>query len=47
MRTYWEERIKKLALAFNTGWEYRPGEEEAGSVIADSFLDMMDENWKR
>lgn len=47
MRECREERIKKLALAFKTGWEYRPGEEEAGSVIADCFLDMMDENWKR
>ncbi len=47
MKDYWYERIKKLSLSYATGWEYRPGEEEAGSVFADVFLVLMAENRKR
>lgn len=37
-------KIKKLALAYKTGWEYTPEGEEAGSVLMDVFLDMLEEN---
>lgn len=40
-------KIKKLALAYGTGWEYLPGDGEAGSVLTDIFLDMWEENWRR
>lgn len=40
-------RIKKLALAYKTGWEYTPEGEEAGSVLTDVLLDMLGENEKR
>ncbi len=40
-------RIKKLALAFETGWEYMPGSDEAGSVLTDIFLKMADANSQR
>lgn len=43
----WETRVKKLALAYRTGWQYRPGSAEAGSVLTDIFLDMERENKKR
>lgn len=47
-RRLWREiRVKKLALTHQTGWEYMPGSPEAGSVLTDSFLDMMQENQKR
>ncbi|MCM1113057.1 MAG: hypothetical protein NC399_07390 [Muribaculum sp.] len=47
-RRLWREIwVKKLALAYQTGWEYMPGSPEAGSVLTDSFLDMMQENQKR
>ncbi len=39
--------IKKLALAFHTGWEYLPGEEELGSVLTDCFLEMLSDNRER
>lgn len=39
--------VKKLALAYETGWEYMPGSEEPGSVLMDIFLEMADENQKR
>lgn len=42
-----ETRVKKLALAFETGWEYMPGSEEAGSVLTDIFLNMADANSRR
>lgn len=42
-----QTRVKKLALAFDTGWEYMPGSEEAGSVLTDLFLDMARSNQKR
>ncbi|MDE5893842.1 MAG: hypothetical protein K2H45_13055 [Acetatifactor sp.] len=42
-----EVRVKKLALAFKTGWEYMPGSEEAGSVLTDIFLRMADANRRR
>ncbi|MCM1119697.1 MAG: hypothetical protein NC543_10095 [bacterium] len=41
------KRVKKLALAFDTGWEYMPGSEEAGSVLTDIFWDMAESNKKR
>lgn len=47
MREGTQIRIKKLALAHRTGWEYMPGSEEAGSVLTDIFLEMMEENKKR
>lgn len=43
----WEIRVKKLALAFGTGWEYMPGSEEPGSVLTDLFLEMERENRER
>lgn len=42
-----EVRIKKLALAFGTGWEYMPESGEAGSVLTDIFLRMADANRRR
>lgn len=42
-----ETRIKKLALAYHTGWEYAPGSREAGSVLTDLFVDMMRDNQER
>lgn len=47
MRWNPEMRVKKLALAYHTGWEYTPGSQEAGSVLTDIFLDMMRDNQKR
>lgn len=44
------KRVRKLALAYQTGWEYLPGDSEAGSVITDLFTEMMEvnqERWKR
>jgi len=43
----WEIKIKKQALAYETGWQYLPGGEEAGSVLTDAFLEMAEENQKR
>lgn len=40
-------KIKKLALAFHTGWEYVPESGEAGSVLMDAFCDMLMENYRR
>jgi len=40
-------RIKKLAFAYDTGWEYMPDTKEAGSVLTDIFLEMLDENKNR
>lgn len=40
-------RVKKLALAYRTGWQYQPGGAEAGSVLTDLFLEMEKENEKR
>lgn len=40
-------RIKKLALAYHTGWEYTCDSREAGSVMTDIFVDMMWDNWGR
>lgn len=42
-----EVRVKKLALAFETGWEYMPGSDEAGSVLTDIFLKMSEANVRR
>lgn len=42
-----QTRVKKLALAFETGWEYMPESEEPGSVLTDIFLDMAGSNWRR
>lgn len=47
MRNYWQTRVKKLALAYKTGWEYLPGSSEAGSVLTDIFLEMTEENRMR
>ncbi len=47
MRSDWQEWMKKLALAYETGWEYIPGSEEPGSVLMDIFLEMAEENQKR
>lgn len=47
MRENLQIRVKKLALAYETGWEYMPGSEEPGSVLMDIFLEMADENQKR
>ncbi len=45
---FWKSsRIKKLAFDYGTGWEYLPGTKEAGSVLMDAFLDMMEENYLR
>lgn len=47
MREEWQIRVKKLALAYETGWEYRPGSEEPGSVLTDIFLEMEEKNSQR
>lgn len=47
MRKNWQYWVKKLALAYQTGWEYQPDEPEAGSVLTDIFLEMLEENEKR
>ncbi len=47
MRWNPETRIKKLALAYHTGWEYTPGSREAGSVLTDLFVEMMRNNQRR
>jgi len=39
--------IKKLALAYETGWEYMPEGEEPGSVLMDIFLEMAEDNQAR
>jgi len=42
-----QTKIKKLAFAYGTGWEYIPEGEEAGSVLTDIFLDMSEGNrWR-
>lgn len=46
-RKDWQIRVKKLALSYETGWEYLPESREAGSVLTDIFLDMELENQKR
>lgn len=43
----WGKRIKKLVLAYETGWEYMPGSDEAGSVLTDVFLEMEGKNRDR
>lgn len=43
----WQVRVKKLALSYETGWEYLPESEEAGSVLTDIFLEMELENHRR
>lgn len=40
-------KIKKLALAFQTGWEYRPESGEAGSALMDAVCDMLLQNNRR
>ncbi len=47
MRENWQTRVKKLALAYGTGWEYIPESEEAGSVLIDIFLEMEERNRER
>lgn len=47
MEETWETRVKKLALAYKTGWQYQPGSGEAGSVLTDLFLRMERDNQKR
>ena len=47
MRGKSQIKIKKLAFAYGTGWEYIPEGEEAGSVLTDIFLDMAEENRER
>ena len=42
-----QSKVKKLALAYQTGWEYMPGDEEPGSVVTDIFLDMAEDNRQR
>ena len=44
MRHDWQILVKKLALAYETGWEYQPGSEEPGSVLTDIFLEMEEKN---
>lgn len=44
---YWRTKIKKLALAYETGWEYMPESEEAGSVLTDIFMEMIKRNQER
>lgn len=44
MRYDWQIWVKKLALAYETGWEYKPGSEEPGSVLTDIFLEMEEKN---
>lgn len=46
-RKDWQIRVKKLALSYETSWEYLPGSQEAGSVLMDIFLDMELENQNR
>lgn len=46
-RKEWQIRVKKLALSYETGWEYLPGSREPGSVLTDIFLDMELENMER
>lgn len=46
-RKIWQIRVKKLALSYETGWEYLPESQEPGSVLTDIFLDMEMENLKR
>lgn len=41
---YW---VKKLALAYQTGWEYQADSPEPGSVLTDIFLEMFTENRDR
>ena len=43
----WYTKVKKLALSYNTGWEYLPESEEAGSILTDIFLEMELENKRR
>lgn len=47
MSTDWHERVKKLALAYETGWEYISGSDEAGSALMDVFLEMEGRNRDR
>lgn len=47
MRKSWKTRVKKLSLAYETGWEYMPESDEAGSVLTNIFLEMERENLKR
>lgn len=47
MREDWQVRVKKLALAYETGWEYQPQSEEPGSVLTDIFLEMEEKNSQR
>lgn len=47
MEGKWVTRAKKLALAFETGWQYMPGSDEAGSVLTDIFLEMAGKNDSR
>lgn len=44
MEKGWQIRVKKLALAYETGWEYQPESEEPGSVLTDIFLEMEEKN---
>lgn len=44
MSTDWYKRVKKLAFAYESGWEYIPGSDEAGSVLTDAFLEMEGRN---
>lgn len=44
MSVNWHTRVKKLALAYETGWEYVAGSDEAGSVLTDVFLEMAGRN---
>lgn len=43
----WEGTVRKLAAAYETGWEYVPGGEEPGSVLMDIFLEMAEGNQAR
>lgn len=47
MSVDWHNRVKKLALAYETGWEYIVGSGEAGSVLTDAFLEMAGKNRAR
>lgn len=47
MKEQLHDNLRKLALAYETGWEYRKGTEEPGSVIAGICLDMLEENLER
>ncbi len=46
-RKDFQDRVKKLALAFETGWAYLPESDEPGSVLTDIFLDMEMKNAER